>query len=122
MEILISGLPECLCRSATAFRFFLCDLTRLELRLHGPGGRGRQGEDRPSPLCHGVQDEEPERTQRPERQAVLRTGVPEARLWMETIKQKKKKKKNAEFGRLHRTQNHKIIVFIRFAADRTLVE
>lgn len=46
------------------------------------------------------------------------------------LSRKKNKKKNksqqqknkAEFGRLHRTQNHKIIVFIRFAADRTLVE
>lgn len=90
------ALPECLCRSATAFRCFLCDLTRLELHLHGPGGRGRPGENRPAPLRHGVQDEEPERTQRSEKQAVLSSsssevlhwiGVPEAQLWMETIKQ-----------------------------------
>lgn len=92
----MSGLPECLCRSATAFRFVLCDLTRLELHLHGPGGRGGPGENCPSPLRDGVQNKEPERSQRSEIQAVLssssceelhQTGVPEAQLWMETIKQ-----------------------------------
>lgn len=57
--------------SATAFRFVLCDLTRLELRLHGPGGQGRPGQDRPAPLCHGVQVKEPEGAKRPEKQAVL---------------------------------------------------
>lgn len=86
----MAGLPECLCRSATAFRFFLCDLTRFELHLHGPGGRGGPGENRPATLRHGVQNEEPERTQRSEKQAVLsssssedlrETGVPEAQRW-----------------------------------------
>lgn len=65
------GLPECLCRSATAFRFLLCDPTRLDLRLHGPGGGGRPGENRPPALCYGGQGEEPERTQCPEKQALL---------------------------------------------------
>lgn len=57
--------------SATAFRCFVCDSTRFELRLHGRGGRGRPRENRPAALCHGVQDKEPESTQRPEKQAVL---------------------------------------------------
>lgn len=69
------GLPECLCRSATAFRFFVCDPTRLELHLHGTGGRGRPGENRPAALRHGVQDEEPERTQRSEKQEVLSSAA-----------------------------------------------
>lgn len=57
--------------TATAFRFFLCDLTRLELRLHGPGGRGGPREDCPAPLCHGVQGQEPKRVERPEEQTLL---------------------------------------------------
>ena len=71
LEMLMRGLPECLCRSATAFRLFVCDLTRLELRLHGPDGRGRTGEDRPAPLRHGLQDQEPESPQCAEKQALL---------------------------------------------------
>lgn len=81
VEILMFGLPECLCRSATAFRFFLCDLTRLELRLHGAGGWGRPGENRPSPLCDGVQDKEPERTQRSKEQALLSYSCSEDLRW-----------------------------------------
>lgn len=63
--------PECLCRNATAFRLSLYAVTRLELHLHGPDGRGRPRPDCPTPLRHGFQGQEPASVQHAEEQAVL---------------------------------------------------
>lgn len=68
-------LPECLCRSATAFRLFLCDLTRPQLHLHGLSGRGWEGEDRPTSLRYSLQGQEPEGPQRTEDQTMLRSAT-----------------------------------------------